>query len=96
MEYVIDNQECLLDFNIFFIARIAAVNLALQLVPGKKPPEVSALLGSLLDWLERTKKENADNDGIVSETAAQAIIEEYALSVFDYCDKQDRASMFNK
>lgn len=77
-------------------ARIAAINLAMQILPDKRPPEVTGLISALLDWLEKTKKEHAQNDGIVNETAAQAIIEEYVLSIFNLADKQDRAEIFNK
>ncbi|ERL91533.1 vacuolar protein sorting-associated protein VTA1 homolog [Dendroctonus ponderosae] len=77
-------------------ARMAACRLALKMVPGPKSPQFSAFLGEILDWLEQTKQQNRDNDGITSETAAQAIIEEYALNVFNHAEQQDAAEIFNK
>lgn len=77
-------------------ARMAACRLALKMIPGKKSPETTALLGEILNWLEKTKQENKDNDGIKSETAGQAIVEEYALRLFEYAEQQDAAEIFNK
>ncbi|CAH1117406.1 unnamed protein product, partial [Phaedon cochleariae] len=77
-------------------ARMSACLLALKLVPGKKTPETAELIRALLDWLEKTKKINADNDGLSSETTAQALIEDYALKLFQYADQQDQAEIFNK
>lgn len=75
---------------------MSACLLALRLVPGKKSPETAELIRSLLDWLEQTKKANQDNDGITNETTAQALIEEYALRLFEHGDQQDKAEVFNK
>ncbi|CAG9858477.1 unnamed protein product [Phyllotreta striolata] len=77
-------------------ARMAGCLLALQLVPGHKSPATSELMRALLDWLEQTKKANLDNEGITSETTAQALIEEYALRLFGFADQQDQAQVFNK
>ncbi|XP_066261648.1 vacuolar protein sorting-associated protein VTA1 homolog [Euwallacea similis] len=77
-------------------ARMAACRLALKMVPGKKSPEVTGLIGEILNWLEKTKQENKGNDGITNETAAQALIEEYALNLFSHAEKQDAAEIFNK
>lgn len=73
-----------------------ACQVAMKSVPGKKPPEVTALLIAIMDWLEQTKKENPDNDGITNETCAQALIEEYAIQLFTYADKQDAEENFGK
>lgn len=75
---------------------MAACRLALKILPGPKPPEVSALITALLDWLEQTKLANPDNEGITSEAAAHALIEEYALQLFNHGDQQDRAEIYNK
>lgn len=75
---------------------MAACLLAFKIVPGKKPPEVAEMIRALLDWLEQCRKENADNEGITNETAAHALIEEYALRLFEYGDQQDKAEIFNK
>ncbi|KAF7281443.1 vesicle trafficking 1 isoform X2 [Rhynchophorus ferrugineus] len=77
-------------------ARMAACRLALKMIPGKKSPETTALLGEILSWLEKTKDENRDNDGIRNETAAQAILEEYSLQIFNYAESQDAQEIYNK
>ncbi|XP_068905046.1 vacuolar protein sorting-associated protein VTA1 homolog [Tenebrio molitor] len=77
-------------------ARMYACQSAMKLIPGKKPPEVSALLIALMDWLEETKKANHDVEGICNETVAQAMIEQYAIQLFTFADGQDRAENFNK
>lgn len=49
-----------------------------------------------MDWLETTKKEQSENEAITNEVAAQAHLENYALKLFLYADKQDRESNFGK
>lgn len=49
-----------------------------------------------MDWLEQTKKANGENDAITNEVAGQAHLENYALKLFMYADKQDRESNFGK
>ncbi|KAJ8978503.1 hypothetical protein NQ317_002406 [Molorchus minor] len=71
-------------------ARMSACLLALRLVPGKKSPATAELIRKLLDWLEKTKQANQDNE------ESQALIEEYALSLFEHGDQQDKAEIFNK
>lgn len=75
---------------------MAACRLALQLVPGKKSPETAELLRVIIEWLEETKKANSDNDGITNQTSAQALIEEYALKLFEHADNLDKQEIFNK
>lgn len=73
-----------------------ACQAAMKMLPGKKPPDVSALLIAVMDWLERTKKEHSDVDGISDEVAAQALIEQYAIQLFTYADEQDQLQNYNK
>lgn len=49
-----------------------------------------------MDWLEECKKINKDNDAITNEVAAQAHLENYALKLFMYADKQDREQNYGK
>lgn len=49
-----------------------------------------------MDWLEETKKEQKDNEAISNEVAAQAHLENYALKLFLYADKQDREQNYGK
>uniref|UniRef100_T1PAJ1 Vta1 n=1 Tax=Musca domestica TaxID=7370 RepID=T1PAJ1_MUSDO len=49
-----------------------------------------------MDWLETVKKEHSENEAITNEVAAQAHMENYALKLFLYADKQDREGNFGK
>lgn len=49
-----------------------------------------------MDWLESFKKANQDNEAITSEVVGQAHLENYALKLFQYADKNDREANFNK
>lgn len=49
-----------------------------------------------MDWLETKKKELSDNETITNEVVAQAYLENYALKLFMYADKQDREANFGK
>ena len=49
-----------------------------------------------MDWLEALKKEHSENEAITNEVAAQAHMENYALKLFLYADKQDREGNFGK
>lgn len=51
---------------------------------------------ALMDWLEECKKINKDNEAISNEVAAQAHLENYALKLFLYADKQDREQNYGK
>lgn len=48
-----------------------------------------------MDWLEKTKKELNDNEAITNDVAAQAHLENWALKLFLYADKNDRAANFS-
>lgn len=49
-----------------------------------------------MDWLEEAKKNHHDNDAITNDVAAQAHLENYALKLFLYADKQDREQNYSK
>lgn len=49
-----------------------------------------------MDWLEDAKKVHQDNEAITNEVAAQAHLENYALKLFLYADKQDREQSYGK
>ncbi|KAJ2939626.1 hypothetical protein O0L34_g14344 [Tuta absoluta] len=61
-----------------------------------KTPEETKFLMALMDWLEECKKLNKDNEAILNEVAAQAHLENYALKLFLYADKQDREQNYGK
>jgi len=62
----------------------------------KSSTEAKALLFSLLDWLERRKKELHSNEAITNEAVAEAHLENYTLNLFHWADKMDREATFNK
>lgn len=61
-----------------------------------KTSEDTNFLLKLMDWLEATKKELHDNEAITNDVAAQAHLENWALKLFLYADKNDRAANFSK
>jgi hypothetical protein len=50
----------------------------------------------LMDWLERRKGELAGNEAITNEVVASAHIENHAMKLFLWADKEDREARFNK
>lgn len=74
--------------------RLYAFQTALKVSP--KTPEGTVFLCKLMDWLEAVKKEMIDNEAITNDVAAQAHLENWALKLFLYADKNDRASNFGK
>ncbi|WAR07039.1 VTA1-like protein [Mya arenaria] len=61
----------------------------------KKSPECRVFHVTLMDYLEKVKKET-DSEAVHNEVVGQAHMENYALKVFLYADNEDRASRFNK
>lgn len=49
-----------------------------------------------MDWLETFKKGNKENEAITNDVVAQAYLENYALKLFQFADKNDREGNFNK
>lgn len=82
------------DIVVCYWSRLYALQVGLK-ASTQKPDETKLLL-SVMDWLEATKKQNSDNEAITNEVAAQAHMENYALKLFLYADKQDRESNFGK
>lgn len=75
------------------LARVYALQTGIKI--GKSPEERGYLV-KLMDWLEKFKKDHADNEAITNEVAAQAHLENWILKIFSYADKQDRAGNFTK
>ncbi|TGZ32325.1 Vacuolar protein sorting-associated VTA1-like protein [Temnothorax longispinosus] len=76
------------------VGRLYALQTGLKLSI-KTSAETNFLL-KLMDWLEATKKELHDNEAITNDVAAQAHLENWALKLFLYADKNDRAANFSK
>ncbi|XP_017777331.1 PREDICTED: vacuolar protein sorting-associated protein VTA1 homolog [Nicrophorus vespilloides] len=80
-----------------YYARMSAIQLAMKILPGTKPTEVSQYLMSIMDWLEVTKKEHgATVEGLNNETIAQALIEEYMLKLYEFAYTSDCQDRFGK
>ncbi|OWR47260.1 vacuolar protein sorting-associated protein VTA1 [Danaus plexippus plexippus] len=62
----------------------------------KKTPEETQLLMAVMDWLEQAKTTFKDNEAISNEVVAQAHLENYALKLFLFADKQDREQNYGK
>ena len=58
--------------------------------------EALGVLLPLMDWLEAEKKEKNDEEAITNEVVANAHIENHAMKLFLWADREDRASKFNK
>ena len=71
-------------------------NLLQGLELDKSSSEALAVLLPLMEWLESQKKEHKDNDAVTNEVVASAHIENYAMKLFLYADKSDRAGNFGK
>ena len=74
--------------------RLCALQTAMKL--DKSSKEATAVLLPLMDWLEKEKKVLASNEAVSNEVVASAHLENYALKLFSWADKEDRASRFNK
>ncbi|XP_043480039.1 vacuolar protein sorting-associated protein VTA1 homolog isoform X2 [Leptopilina heterotoma] len=74
--------------------RLYALQTGLKL--STKTSDETNFLMKLMDWLERTKKSLHDNEAITNNVAAQAHLENWALKLFLYADKNDRESNFGK
>lgn len=74
--------------------RLYALQTGLKL--STKTGEETSFLLKLMDWLEATKKALHNNEAITNDVAAQAHLENWALKLFLYADKNDRASNFSK
>ncbi|XP_066594950.1 vacuolar protein sorting-associated protein VTA1 homolog [Prorops nasuta] len=79
---------------ISYWCRLYALQTGLKL--STKTSEETNFLLKLMDWLEKTKKEMHENEAITNDVVAQAHLENWALKLFLYADKNDRASNFGK
>jgi len=82
------------DVVVAYWARLTALQKGLEI--DKSSPEALAILLPLMEWLESQKKVHKENDAVVNEVVASAHIENYAMKLFLYADKSDRAGNFTK
>lgn len=82
------------DAIVSYWCRLYALQVGLKI--NSQGLEERKFLIQVMDWLETTKKAHSENESITNEVAAQAYLENYALKLFLYADKQDRASNFGK
>ncbi|XP_058830637.1 vacuolar protein sorting-associated protein VTA1 homolog [Topomyia yanbarensis] len=85
-----DNRDAIISY----WCRLYALQLGLKI--NSQGAEERKFLVGVMDWLEKSKKAHADNESITNEIAAQAYLENYALKLFLYADKQDREGNFGK
>lgn len=74
-------------------ARLYSLQQGLKLKTNQ--PDETVYLMAIMDWLENSKK-SSDNEAISNEVAAQAHIDNYALKLFLFADKQDREMNYGK
>lgn len=79
-----------------YYARMSAIQVAMKIIPGAKPPEVSKYLMGIMDWLETTKREHKELEGIANDTVAQALIEDYTLKIYNVAYQCDCNGKFTK
>jgi len=79
---------------ITYWCRLAALQNGMGM--DKSSKESLAVLLPLMDWLENTKKDMSDNEAITNEAVASAHIENHAMKLFLWADKEDREARFNK
>jgi len=79
---------------ISYWSRLTALQTGLTL--DKSSKEALAVLLPLMDWLEKEKSDNQDNEAIAHEVVASAHVENYAMKLFLAADKADRAANFGK
>jgi len=79
---------------ITYWCRVSALQAGMKL--DKSSKEAMAVLLPLMDWLEKEKKVMKDNEAVAHEVVGQAHVENYAMKLFQWADKEDRASRFNK
>lgn len=84
-----DQRDCVVSY----WCRLYALQTGLKI--STKTSEETNFLLKLMDWLEKTKKELHDNEAITNDVAAQAHLENWALKLFLYADKNDRAANFS-
>jgi len=82
------------DSVVSYWCRLYALQTGLKL--STKTSEETNFLLKLMDWLETTKKELHENEAITNDVAAQAHLENWALKLFLYADKNDRAANFSQ
>ncbi|XP_045765067.1 vacuolar protein sorting-associated protein VTA1 homolog [Maniola jurtina] len=83
------------DPTVAYWCRLHALQAGLKLT-NKKTPEETKVLMAIMDWLEEAKKIYKDNEAISNEVVAQAHLENYALRLFLFADKQDREQNYGK
>ncbi|KAL7050892.1 hypothetical protein ACKWTF_004259 [Chironomus riparius] len=81
------------DIIVAYWARVYSLQTGIK---SAKQPDEKAFLLQIMDWLEKFKKANKENESITNDTVAQAYLENYAHKLFTYADQQDRASNFGK
>jgi vacuolar protein sorting-associated protein VTA1 len=88
------NEHDTRDPIIAYWCRVFSLSQGMKL--DKSSKEALGVLLPLMDWLEAEKKEKNDEEAITNEVVANAHIENHAMKLFLWADREDRASNFNK
>jgi ATP-dependent Clp protease ATP-binding subunit ClpA len=76
-------------------SRLAALEQAMTIKDIDNSKEATAVLLQLINWLEKTKQKMAGNPSLLTSHAqASAHLENYAMKLFTWADKEDRAGKF--
>lgn len=90
----IANENAARDPIIYYWCLFYAVQTGMAL--DKSSPGALQYLTSLLSTLEATKKQLAGQEALTQDMVAQAHVENFAVKLFEYADKNDRQSNFSK
>ncbi|CAF0789332.1 unnamed protein product [Brachionus calyciflorus] len=83
------NERC-----VGYYCRLYSVQRGMEI--NKSAPECKKFLIQLMDLLEAIKKQNPSDESIHSEVVGQAVVEKYALRIFEKADDDDRQARFSK
>ncbi|KAG9508483.1 Vacuolar protein sorting-associated protein VTA1-like protein [Fragariocoptes setiger] len=83
-----------IDLIISYWCRLYSVQTALKI--DRKSPECIKFLTSVMDWMEKLKKDQKDNEAITNETVGQAHVENFVMALFNKVDTLDRDGVANK
>uniref|UniRef100_A0A915BG01 Uncharacterized protein n=1 Tax=Parascaris univalens TaxID=6257 RepID=A0A915BG01_PARUN len=90
----IANENAARDPIVYYWCLFYAVQTGMTL--DKSSPGALQYLTSLLSTLESTKKQLAGQEALTQDMVAQAHVENFAMKLFEYADKNDRQSNFSK
>jgi len=79
---------------IAYYCRLYAIKTGM--VINKSAPECKKFLMQLMDLLEQTKSKIKSEEAVQTEMVGQAVVENYAIGLFEAADADDRAARFSQ